>query len=104
MKAALLSIALIAAAHPTIAAAEPLKVFVFTNEVPSGSVDEQLKARRESLQDVLNALSRPKFRSTLSVVKSRGEADVIVELLSRGETTTSASSNSTRAAGGAAAS
>jgi hypothetical protein len=52
MKAALLSLALIAAAASTVAAAEPLKMFVFTNEVSSGSVDEQLTARRESLQDL----------------------------------------------------
>jgi site-specific recombinase XerD len=104
MKAALLSIALIAAAISTTAAAEPIKVFVFTNEVPSGSVDEQLQARRESLQDLAKALAGPKYRSTLSVVKSRDEADVIVELVSRGETTKSGSSNSTHAAGGAASS
>ena len=53
MKAALLSLALIAAAASTVAGAGALKVFIFTNEVPSGSVDEQLQARRESLQDLV---------------------------------------------------
>jgi hypothetical protein len=102
MRAALLSLALIAAAASTVAAAEPLKVFVFTNEVPSGSVDEQLKARRESLQDLVKTLSGPKYEKTLTLV--REGADVIIELVSRGETTTSAASSSTSAAGGATAS
>ena len=104
MKAALLSLALIAAAASTVAAAEPLKVFVFTNEVPSGSVDEQLKARRESLQDLVKTLSSPRYEKTLTLVKSREGADVIIELVSRGETTTSVASSSTRAAGRATAS
>ena len=104
MKPALLSLALIAASASPIAAAEPLKVFVFTNEVPSGSVDEQLKARRESLQDLVKALSGPRYEKTLTLVKSRQGADVIVELVSRGETTTSVASSSTRAAGDATAS
>ena len=104
MKPALLSLALIAASASTVAAAAPLKIFVFTNEVPSGSVDEQLKARRESLQDLVKALSGPRYEKTLTLVKSRQGADVIVELVSRGETTTSAASRSTRAAGGATAS
>ena len=103
MKAALLSLALIAAAASTVAA-EPLKVFVFTNEVPSGSVDEQLKARREALQDLIKALSSPRYEKTLTLVKSRAGADVIIDLVSRGETTTSAASRSTSAAGGATAS
>ena len=104
MKAALLSLALIAAAASTVARAEPLKVFVSTNEVPSGSVDEQLKARRESLQDLVKTLSGPRYEKTLTFVKSREGADVIIELVSCGETTTSAASSSTSAAGGATAS
>ena len=104
MKAALLSLALIAAAASTVAAADPVKIFVFTNEVPSGSVDEQLKARRESLQDLVKSLSSPRYEKTLMLVKNRAGADVIIELVSRGETTTSAASHSTRAAGGATAS
>jgi site-specific recombinase XerD len=104
MKAALLSVALIAAAASMIAAAEPVKVYVFTNEVPSGSVDEQLKARRESLQDLVKILSSPRYQKILSLVKSREGADVIVELVSRGETKTSAASSASRAAGGATAS
>jgi len=101
----LLSVALFAAAgSPVTVAAEPVKVFVFTNEVPSGKVDEQLKARRESLQDLVKALSLGKYQKTLTVVKSRDGADVIVELVSRGETTTSAAGSSTRAAGGATSS
>jgi hypothetical protein len=103
MKAALLSLALIAAVS-TVAAAEPLKMFVFTNEVLSGSVDEQLKARGESLQDLVKTLSSPRYEKTLTLVKSREGADVIVELVSRGETTTSVTSSSTSAAGGATAS
>jgi hypothetical protein len=104
MKAALLSLALIVAAASTVAAAEPLKMFVFTNEVPSGSVDEQLKARRESLQDLVRTLSSPRYQKTLTLVKSREGADVIVELVSRGETRASVASSSNRAAGGATAS
>ena len=106
MKAALLSLALIAAAASTstVAAAEPLKVFVFTNEVPSGSVDEQLKARRESLQDLVNTLSSPRHGKTLTLVKSREGADVLIDLVSRGETTTSVARSSTSAAGGTTAS
>jgi hypothetical protein len=104
MKAALLLLVLIAAAASTVAAAEPLKMFVFTNEVPSGSVDEQLKARRESLQDLVKTLSSPKYQKTLTLVKSREGADVIVELVSRGQTTTSVANRSTRAADGATAS
>ena len=104
MKAALLSLALIAAAASTVAAAEPLKMFVFTNEVPRGSVDEQLKARRESLQDLVKTLSNPRYQKTLTLVKSREGADVIVELVSRGETRASVASSSNRAAGGATAS
>jgi hypothetical protein len=103
MKAALLSLALIAAAGST-AAAEPVKVFVFTNEVPGGSVDEQLQARRESLQDLVKTLSSPRYEKTLTLVKSREGADVIIELVSRGKTTTSVASSSTSAAGGATAS
>ena len=101
MKAALLSFVLIATGASTVATAEPLKMFVFTNEVPSGSVDEQLKARRESLQDLVKTLSSPRYQKTLTLVKSREGADVIVELVSRGETTMSAASSSTRGAGGA---
>lgn len=104
MKAALLFLALMAAAASTVAAAEPLKIFVFTNEVPGGSVDEQLKARRESLQDLVKTLSSPRYEKTLTLVRSRAGADVIIELVSRGETTTSAASSSTSAAGGATAS
>ena len=104
MKAALLSFALIAAAASTVAAAEPLKMFVFSNEVPSGSVDEQLKTRRESLRDLVKTLSSPRYEKTLTLVNSREGADVIIELVSRGETTTSVASSSTRAAGGATAS
>ena len=103
MKAALLLLVQIAAAASTVAAAEPLKIYVFTNEVPSGSVDEQLKARRESLQDLVKTLSSSKYQKTLTLVKSREGADVIVELVSRGETTASVASSSTRAAGGATA-
>jgi hypothetical protein len=104
MKAALLSLALIAAAASTAASAEPLKMFVFTNEVPSGSVDEQLKARRESLRDLVKTLSSPRYQKTLTLVKSREGADVVIELMSRGETTASVAGSSTRAAGGTAAS
>ena len=104
MKTVLLAFALIAVAASTVAAAEPPKVFVFTNEVPSGSVDEQLNARRESLQDLVKTLSSPRYQKTLMLVKSRQGADVIVELVSRGETATSAASSSTRAADGASAS
>jgi len=103
MRAALLSLALIAAAASKVGA-EPLRVFVFTNEVPSGAVDEQLKARRESLQDLVKTLSSPRYEKTLTLVKSRQGADVIVELVSRGETTTSVASRATRASGGATAS
>jgi hypothetical protein len=95
---------LIAAGASTAAPAEPLKVFVCTNDVPSGSVDEQLNARRESLQDLVKALSSPRYEKTLTLVKSRTGADVIIELVSRGETTTSEAGSSTRAAGGATAS
>ena len=104
MRAALLSLSLIGAAVSTVTAGEPPKIFVFTNEVPSGSVDEQLKARRESLQDLVKTLSSPKYQKTLTLVKSRDEADVVVELVSRGATTTSAAGSSRRAAGGATAS
>jgi hypothetical protein len=96
MKRALLCLVLIAAAALKVAAAEPLKVFVFTNEVPSGAVDEQLRARRESLQDFVRALSNPKYQSTVTLVNSRAGADLIVELVSRGETTTNAAASSTR--------
>jgi len=103
MRSALLSLVLFAAsAVPAIA--EPVRVFVFTNEVPSGAVDEQLQARRESLQDLSKALSSAKYQNALTLVKSRAEADVVVELVSRGETTTSAANRATRAAGGATAS
>ena len=102
LRAALLSVVLVAAT--TVAAAEPLKVFVFTNDVPGGAVDEQLQARRESLRDLLQALSGSKYQGLLTVVKSRERADLIVELVSRGETTTRAANSSTREAGGATAS
>lgn len=105
MKPALVFLTLIAAFVPSVViAAEPLKIFVFTNEVPSGSVDEQLKARRESVQDLVKAFSSEKYAKVLTVVKSRDMADVTIELLSRGETTTSAASSSTRASGGASTS
>jgi hypothetical protein len=104
MKTALVSLALLAAAASVVIAAEPVKVFVFTNEMPSGSVDEQLQARRESLQDLVKALSTPTYTPTLTLVSSRQAADVIVELVSRGENTTSASSSSTRESDGGSAS
>ena len=104
MNAPLLSFALIAGMVSPPAAAEPLKVFVFTNEVPSGAVDEQLEARRESLQDLIRSLSSPNNQATLTLVKSRAGADVIVELVSRGEKTTTLASNSTSATDGATAS
>lgn len=101
MKAAMLFLVVIASASSTMAAAEPLKIFLFTNQVPSGSTDEQLNARRESLQDLVKTLSSPRYQKTLSLVKSRGEAEVVVELVARGETTTGAASGSTRSSGGA---
>lgn len=103
MKAALLCLAMIPSAAST-AAAEPLKVFAFTNEVRNGSVDEQLKTRRESLQDLVKSLSSPRYQKTLTLVTSPEGADVIIELQSRGETTTSVESGSTSVVGGATAS
>ena len=104
MKVVLLALALMATFECSIAAAEPTKIFLFTNEVPSGSVDEQLKARENSLRELSNALSGPQYKDTVMLVQSRDRADVIVELVSRGETTTSASGSSTRAVGGGTAS
>ena len=104
MKAVLLSLALVAAAAPTVVGAEVPRVFVFTNEVSSASVDKQLQARRESLQDLVKTLSSPRYEGAVTLVKSREGADVIIELVSRGETTTSEASSSTSAAGGATAS
>jgi hypothetical protein len=104
MNAALLSLALMAGIVSPPAAAQPLKVFLFTNEVPSGAVDEQLKARRASLQDLVRVLSSPGYENLLTLVKNRDGADVIVELVSRGEATMSVTSRSTSSAGGATAS
>ena len=101
MRTVCLILALTCVVASSIVAAEPIKIFLFTNEVPSGSVDEQLKARQESLKDLKVVLSGQKYQGTFTLVPSRNAADVAVELLSRGETTTSATSRSTRAAGGA---
>ena len=62
MKTALFVLAFTAIAASDARAAEALKVFLFTNEVPSGVVDEQLHARRESVRDVSNALSHAQFQ------------------------------------------
>ena len=104
MKVVLLALALMATLPCSVAAAEPTKIFLFTNEVPSGSVDEQLKAREASLRELSNALSGPQFKDTVLLVQSRDRAHVIVELVSRGETTTSATGSSSRAVGGGTAS
>jgi hypothetical protein len=103
MKAALLSLVLVAAVAVS-ADAEPAKVFVFTRDMPSGSIDEQLQARRESLQDLVKALSSEKYLNALTLVKNREGADVVVELVSRGETTASAANSLRRAADDATAS
>jgi len=104
MKAALIALTLAAFVGSTCIAAEPLRVFLFTKEVSSGSVDEQLAGRQESLRDLTKALSDPKYQQTLTIVHSRNGADVIVELVSRGETTTTGSSSSMRSSGGTTAS
>ena len=89
---------------PHIAAAEPLKVFLFTSEVRDGIVDEQLQGRRESLRDLTRAISDRKHQNTFTLVDSRDRADLIVELLSRGVTRRSSSSSSTRSVAGGTAS
>jgi len=101
MRTVCLILALACLTASSIAAAEPVKIFLFTNDVPSGSVDEQLKARQESLKDLREIFADPKYQGTFTLVPSRSAADVVVELLSRGEITTSTRSSSTRASGGA---
>lgn len=100
MKTSFVALLIAAVAASQTVTAEPLRIFLFTNEVPSGSVDEQLIARKESLRDLYEILSGAKYQKMLTLVQSRDRADVSIELLSRGEKTTSASSSSTRAANG----
>ena len=105
MKTALLVLVLTSIAVLSVVAAEPVKVFLFTKPSPgSASVDEQFKARQDALRDVSKALGDAKYRNAVAVVQSRDAADVIVELLSRGETTRSSAANSTRSSGGGTAS
>jgi hypothetical protein len=104
MKVVLLALVLVGTFQCNIAAAEPTRIFLFTNEIPSGSVDEQLKARQDALRELSNAFSGPQYKETITLVPSKDRADVIVELVSRGETTRSASGSSTRASGGGTAS
>src|SRR5262245_18961410 len=104
MRVALLCLALVASALSTADAAGPLKTFVFTNEVPSGAVDEQLQARRESLRDLVSVLSSAGYQQAFTLVNSRAAADVVIELTSRGESTASAGASSSRASAGATAS
>jgi hypothetical protein len=104
MKTALAALMLAAVTAPQMASAQPLRIFLFTSDVRDGKVDEQLKARQEALRDLSRALSAAKYRKTFTVVTSRDRADVLVELLSRGETTRSSSRSSSRAIGGGTAS
>jgi len=101
MRTICFALALTCLAASGTVAAEPIKIFLFTNEIPSGSVDEQLKARQESLKDLKEIFADRKYQGRFTLAPSRDAADVAVELLSRGETTTGANSSSTRAAGGA---
>lgn len=103
MKARCLALMIAVTAAP-IVGAEPLRVFLFADEVASGSVDEQLVARKESVRDLSDILSDKKYQKTFALVRSRDQADVSIEVLSRGETTTAASRSSTRAANGGTAS
>jgi hypothetical protein len=99
LKTALL-VATLGITVPALAAAEPVKLFLFTKPSPGTAVvDEQLKARQESLREITKALNDAKYRDSIAVVQSRDAADVIVELVSRGETTRSSSSSSTRSVG-----
>ena len=100
LRTALLVLTLSLIAVPSIAGAQPVKVFLFTKPSPgSAAVDEQFKARQESLKEVVKALQDAKYQASIAVVQSRDAADVIVELVSRGEITRSSASSSTRSVG-----
>ena len=100
MKAAVLLLTLTVVAVPSIVAADPVKVFLFTKPSPgSAAVDEQLKALQESLREIVGALQEARYQASIAIVQSRDAADVIVELVSRGETTRSSASSSTRSVG-----
>jgi hypothetical protein len=101
MKTALLVLSLTAIGLPAVAVAQPVKVFLFTRPSPgSASVDEEFKARQDAVRDVSRDLEAAKYRKLITVVQSRDAADLVVELVSRGETTRSSSSSSTRSVGG----
>jgi len=104
MKAALLAFVMVVAATSKPAGAEAIAVYLFTNETPSGTVDEQLKARQESLQDLKRVFADEKYQGTFALVPNRAAADLIVELLSRGETTTSTEKSAARQTDNATAS
>ena len=104
MKRLLVGLAIAGMTASTVAAAVPIKVFLFTNEAPSGSTDEQLKARQESLHDLMKALADEKYRGIFTLVQSRTAADLAVELVSRGATSTGANRSATQSTGGGTAS
>ena len=100
MNTALLVLTLAAIGVPAVAVAEPVKVFLFTRPSPgSASVDEQFKARQDAVRDVSGDLQALKYQTFITVVQSRDAADLVVELVSRGETTRSSSASSTRSVG-----
>jgi hypothetical protein len=104
MKTIVFVLAISALVAPGMAAADPVKVFLFTSDIRDGVIDEQLEARQEALRDVTRALSDARYQKTVTLVSRRDYADLIVEVLSRGETASSSSSSSTRSVAGGTAS
>ena len=72
-------------AMPAAQAAPPVRVFVFTGPAAAGEAAAAVRGRNDSVKDLEGALKKKK---TLVVSDSRDRADVVIEVLSRGEADT----------------
>src|SRR5262245_50906458 len=55
-------------------------VYIFTAESPSGEVSEEEQGRRDSVRDLREAMAH---RKGITIVDTRGDADVVVEVIGR---------------------
>lgn len=70
------------------ATAEPVKTYVFTADPAHGFVDEELKARRETVADVRKAIGHKRHAGTFVLVDSAADADLSLEVAWRGKLVT----------------
>lgn len=74
--------------------AEPIRVYVFTAEPAHGFVDEDLKARRDSVADLRKAFALPKYARGFRLVDAPESADIALEVAWRGKLPTQPTTSS----------